>query len=67
MHEQSMGDRPTLQQTAVSGQQDALLLKADLGQALVFGVAGLPHVEAEHAQQPRQPAEVDVDNEPRIA
>ena len=62
-----MRDGAALQKGTVSGQQDPLLAQADIGQSLVIGVTGPPHVEPEHAKQPRQPTEVDVDDEARIA
>src|SRR6478672_7062304 len=61
-----MRDGATLQQSTVSGQQDPLLAQADIGEGLVIGVAGPPHVESEHSKQSRQPTEVDVDDESRI-
>src|SRR5882672_466315 len=61
-----MRDSATLQQSTISGQQNPLLAQADIGQGLVIGVTGPPHVEPEHSKQPRQPTEVDVDNEARI-
>ncbi len=61
-----MRDRPTLQQATVSGQQDPLLTKADISQGPIIGVTRPPHVEPERSKQPRQPTEVDVDDEARI-
>src|SRR5258705_14016781 len=61
-----MRDSATLQQSTISGQQNPLLAQADIGQGLVIGVTGPPHVEPEQAKQPRQPTEVDVDDEARI-
>src|SRR3954465_10306616 len=61
-----MRDSATLQQSSVSGQQDPLLAEADIGEGLVVGVTGPPHVEPEHSKQPRQPTGVDVDDEARI-
>jgi hypothetical protein len=61
-----MRDSATLQQSSVSGQQDSLLVQADIDERLVVGVTGPPHVEPEHSKQPRQPTEVDVDDEARI-
>ena len=65
--EQPVGDGAALQQAPVAGQQDPLLAQADFGQRRVVGVARPPHVEAEHAKQPGEPAEVDVHNEAGIA
>src|SRR6478672_1933252 len=52
--EEATRDSATLQQGTVSGQQDPLLAQADISQGLVIGVTGPPHVEPEHAKQPRQ-------------
>lgn len=47
VHEQAMGDRTTLQQPAVAGEQDPLLGQADVDQRRVVGHAGPPNIESE--------------------
>ncbi|CFR93535.1 Uncharacterised protein [Mycobacterium tuberculosis] len=61
-----MGDCPALQQAAVAGQQNSLLAQADIGQRRIIGGTRPPCVEAQQPKQPRQLAEVDVDDEARV-
>src|ERR1700758_3658973 len=62
-----MRDSPALQQAAIAGQQDPLLVQADVSQSRVVGATRPPHVETEHPKQPREPTEGHIDDEPRIA
>ena len=66
-HEQPVGHLPSLEQAAVAGQHDAVLRLADRREGGVVEVAVAAHVEADEAQQPGEPAEVDVDDEARVA
>jgi hypothetical protein len=56
-----------LEQFAVAGQYDALLVRGDAGDLAVFEVVVVERIEAGHAQQMRQAAEMGVRHEADFA
>ncbi|MNZ96997.1 hypothetical protein D3C78_1162170 [compost metagenome] len=59
----AVSDDPPLEQLAVAGQHDASLVGGDLGDPVVLEVVIVQRIEATHAQQVGQPAEVGVGDE----
>lgn len=67
VHEHTVGDIAAFEQSAVASQQDPVLGGRDLGQHGVLGVPFAADVHSQQPQQPREPAQIDVDDEARIA
>ena len=66
-HEIAVGDDASLQQIAVARQQDAVLVRRDSRELVVVVVVAVQGVETELAQVAREPAEVAVEHEARLA
>jgi hypothetical protein len=66
-HKEAVCHLPSLEQTAIAGEHNAVLLVAEIGEGVVVEVAVIADVEADETQKPGEPAEVDVDDESRVA
>ncbi len=66
-HAVAAGDEPALEQPAIARQQDAALTRRAGRELGVVGAAAVFAVEPEHAQEPRQGAEMRVEQESEAA
>ena len=66
-HEHTVSHVASLEKSAVAGEKDPMLGGGGVGQRSVIGIPLGAGVESHQSQQAREPAEVDIDDETRIA